>query len=162
MPRKQLIGIGLILAMLGSSACLAQDKGKDKDKSKDKKPAATSVSVQILGIRATRSNKDVSPELSQLAEKLKKQFSFTGFKLEKRLNGTAATDKAFSGALISGFSVSVTPKSSDGKRVQLQVDVSQDGKSKSSVTATSTAGEFVPYIFPLSGGDSLIICVSAR
>ncbi len=143
-----------------------QDKpGQDKpgrDKPKDKQNAPSSVSVQVLGIRATRSNSDVSPELRALADKLKRQFSFTGLKLEKRLSGTAAMDKAFSGALSGGYSVNVTPKSADGKRVQLQVEVLQDGKSKSSITATSTAGEFVPYIFPLPGGDSLIICVSAR
>ena len=93
--------LALLIGLLGANAGLAQDKG-------DKKSA----DIQVWAIRATTKNKDISPELKRIAEKLKKQFKFTGFKLEKNATGTAEIGKAYSTPLIGGYPASVTPRRS--------------------------------------------------
>ena len=75
----RLLPLALTIGLLGTSAGLAQDKG-------DKK----STDIQVWAIRATTKNKDISPELKRIAEELKKQFKFTGFKLEKSATGSVA------------------------------------------------------------------------
>ncbi len=134
---------------------------KPTEKPAERSPERT-VNIRILAIRATRSNTEISPDLRSLADKLKRQFNFTGFKIEKPLAGSAAIGKAFGGPLMAGYSAYVMPRAIEDRKVQLQVRVSKDGKDKSTVTATSTSGEFVLYMFPLPGGDQLIVAVAAR
>ncbi len=186
MPAHKLIAIAMAFAALAAVAAPAQDRGrpvqpppappaerpapppanppagKPVAKPDQAPPAARPVNIRILAIRATRANSEISPDLRKLADKLKRQFNFTGFKIEKPLSGSAEIGKAFGGPLVGGYSAYVMPRAIEDKKVQLQVRVSKDGKDKLNVTATSTAGEFAVYMFALSGGDQLIVAVAAR
>jgi hypothetical protein len=121
--------------------------------------------VQVWAIRATTKNQEISPELKPIADKLRANFKYTGFKLEKRERGTTEIGKAFHAALISPYKASVTPKSIEQKRVQLQIQVRKEGEDKPLIDATVTTnvGEFQLSGGPeLGGGDALIVAVSTR
>lgn len=121
--------------------------------------------VQVWAIRATTRNAEISPELRPIAEKLKAQFKYTGFKLEKREKGTTETGKALSVTLVGGYSATVTPRSVDEQRVQLQIQVRKSGEDKPRLDATLTinAGEFqLSGGWDLGEGDALIVAVAAR
>jgi len=121
--------------------------------------------VQVWAIRATTRNAEISPELRPIADKLKSQFKYTGFKLEKREKGTTETGRALSVALVGGYSAAVTPKSVDEQRVQLQIQVRKSGEDKPRLDATLTinAGEFqLSGGWDLGEGDALIVAVAAR
>lgn len=129
----------------------------------DEKPVA----LQVWTIRATMKNKDISPELKSLAEKLKNQFKYTGYKLEKRGTGSAAIDKEFKTGLIAGFEARITPKRRDGERVQLQVEVFKAIKDKKvrmlSATVTIPAGQFQLFGgWDIEDSDKLIMAVSGK
>ena len=142
----------LILSLVGGSACLAQ-----------KRPEAKSVDIQVWSIRATTKNKEISPELKELAEKLKKDFKFTGFKLEAKATGSANIGKAYNTSLPGGYQANVTPKALDGKKVQLTVEVLKGKDRKVNTTITITAGQFQLFGgLSLDGGDQLILAVSAK
>ena len=124
--------------------------------------------VQVLAIRATKSNKEVSPELKSIAKELMK-LGYTGFKLEKKIGGKVPEGGTFSGALVGGYSIKVTPLSPDKKDyVKLKVEVlkREGGKDKPEITTTVSAkrGRYwlqnLPY--PGAADDRLIIAVSAR
>lgn len=121
--------------------------------------------LQVWAIRATTKNKEISPELKSIASTLKKQFKYTGFKLERQVTGSAKTDKTFSANLIGGYSVKIVPKRNDGKRVQLQVRLYKAGDKSPKINATITlnAGKFQLFGGPsLGDDDALILAVSAR
>lgn len=127
--------------------------------------AGKTTNVQVWGIRATTKNKEVSPELKSIADQLRKQFKYTGFKLEKRAAGTTEQDKAFKTALFAGYEASVTPKENDGKRVKLQIQVQKDKETKPKIdtTVSINAGEWqLSGGWDVDGGDALIVGVSAR
>ncbi len=145
---RELAVLSLILA-IGSAPAVAGDKDP--------------VDMEIWSIRATTKNNDISPELKGLAKTLKKQFKYTGFKLEKKSRGRADLGKSFSVTLIGGYQATVTPKSRSGKKIQIQVVVSKDKKSVINTTYTVDAGKLMPISAgPLDGGDQLIVAVRAR
>ncbi len=153
MPASRSIRLLVLLASACAVTTLAQDRSKSPRKS---------VQVRVMAIRATRSNSEISPALRELADTLKRQFKFTGFKLEANRSQTTEIGKTFSTALIGGYSANVTPKSIQDRRVTLQVQVLKGTDSKSKVDQTMNLGETILYIFPLAGEDQLIVGVSAR
>ena len=143
------VTVVLLLSVTGTAICLAQEQ----------KPA----DIQVWAIRATTKNKEISKELRQIADELKKSFKFTGFKLEDKSTGSAAIGKAYSVDLPGGYQAKITPESRDGKKVKLKVEVTKGRKRVSSVTYTVEAGKFqLLGGWPLDGGDSLILAVSAK
>jgi hypothetical protein len=127
----------------------------------------SSVAIQVWVIRATKSNDEISKELKPLAEKLKRQLKYTGFKLEKKASGEAKIGSAYSTPLLEKYSARVTPKKIEGKRVQLRVQVFEKKKDRNEerfeVTITTTRGEFQLFGgWPLANKDALIIAVSGR
>jgi hypothetical protein len=161
-------GLCLMVVLTMALAAYAQDKGgkggpdKGGDKGGDKEPVKPAT-IEVLAIRATTKSADISPELKSIADKLKAQFKFTGFKLEKQASGAAAADKPFSGALSSGYSVQVVLKRNDGKRAQLEVKVLKGTDVKLNATVTVNVGQAQLFGgMALDGGDQLIIAVSAK
>jgi hypothetical protein len=143
----------LVMSLAGVAVCVGQQK-KEERKSTD---------IQVWAIRATTKNKEISKELRELADKLKKDFKFTGFKLEQKASGSAALDKAYNATLTGGYQANVTPKSIDGKQVKLQVQVLKGKDSKLNTTVTVKAGQFqLLGGMSLDGGDQLIVAVSAK
>ena len=125
------------------------------------------VNLQVWTIRATTKNKDISGELKGIADQLKKQFKYTGFKLEKRGGGQAAIGKKFSTGLIGGYEVNITPKRRDGSRVQVQVEFLKAEKDRKvrvlNATVTLPAGQFQLFGgWKLNATDALIVAVSGR
>lgn len=123
------------------------------------------VQVRFLAIRATTRNADISPELKGIAEKLKQQFKFTGFKLEHQASGTTPLERTWGGTLIGPYATAITPKKVEGKRIQIHVLVTKSGEKKPvmDATLTITASEFaLSGGWPLDGGDALIMAVAVR
>jgi hypothetical protein len=149
---RRCVSLGLVLGLAGALVCPAQQR-------EDRKSA----DIQVWSIRATTKNKDISPELRDIADKLKKQFKFTGFKLEKTSTGQAAIGKTFTASLIGGYTASVTPKKSEDKRITLEVEVRKGKDRKLNATVTVSAGTFQLFGgLALDGGDQLIVAVSAK
>ena len=136
-----------------------------------------SYEISVYAIRATKSNDKVSPELKQIARQLKKQFKYTGFKLEKKTNKKVDQGKTLTADLVGGYKVTVTPVAREGNRVKLKVVVparevkkgKKDGKKKPllSTTFTITRGRYQligggSWKIDTKGDDVLIIAVSAR
>ncbi len=155
MSRGTQIVIGTLLAGLAGTACGLADQKKD-DKS---------VNVQVWAIRATTKNKEISPELKEIAEKLKKDTKYTGFKLEKKASGSAAIGKTFTATLIGGYTAKVTPKSVDSKKVELQITITKEKEKtpKLDTTVKLAAGDWqLSGGMDLDGGDALIVAVSGK
>jgi hypothetical protein len=122
-----------------------------------------SADLQVWTIRATTKNSEISPELRTIAEQLKKQFKYTGFKLERRATGHADLGKAFSTALVGDYQARITPQKHDGRRVTLQVEVLKGDQRQYNATVTLEAGKFqLQGGWALEGGDALIVAVAAR
>jgi hypothetical protein len=121
--------------------------------------------VRVLGIRATNSNKDVSPELKPLLPTLKK-LGYTGFKLAKNGGGRVAEGKSSTTTLVEDYKVRVTPLSRTGKRVKLKIEgfkrQGQKDVPKWNTTVTIDRGRYHLQVQKLSGGDGLVIAVTAR
>jgi hypothetical protein len=150
----------LILALVIPAGTLGDDKDKDKDKA---------VELEIWAIRATTKNKEVSKELTEIADVLKKSFKFTGFKLEKKHSGKADMGKSFSAEVTGGYTVTVTPteRTEKDKKITLKVVVTKgkgkDEKKPLNVTCTLEVGKLLPAGgLPLDDGDNLIVAVRAR
>jgi hypothetical protein len=129
----------------------------------DKKP----VDMEIWIIRATAKNDKISPELKEIADRLKKDFKFRGFKLEKKIPGKAEIGKAFSTDLIGGYKATVTPTGRTDKEIQLKVEVTQrvgkEDKKAFSFTPTFDLGKLLPVgAADLNDGDKLIVAIRAR
>ncbi len=130
----------------------------------DKKP----VELEIWVIRATKKNDKISPELKEIADRLKKELNYTGFKLEKKIPGKAELGKPFSTDLISSYKATVTPTTRSKKDIQFKVEVTQKtGKDKDkpviSATQTVELGKLLPVGgFDVEAGDKLIIAIRAR
>ncbi len=145
----------LIITLVLAAGILATHAGAADPPRADKK-----VEVQVLVIRATTKNKDVSPELKDLAKQLREQFKYTGFKLEKRLSGQTELGAAYKTPLIEDYEASLTPGKRDGKRLTMQMRVSKKGEEKPKIdmNATITEGEFqLAGGWDLKGGDALIV-----
>jgi hypothetical protein len=165
--------VAVVLAATLGDVAAAQDKGK------------STFEVSVWAIRATKSNKKVSPELKQIARELKKYSKYTGFKLEKKKSEEVKKGKVLTVDLIGGYKVKVTPVEQQGNRVKLKVEVPQretkkdkkdekdekdekDKKKKKplvSTTFTITRARFQllgGWKIDSTGEDVLIIAVSAR
>ena len=129
------------------------------------------VQVEVWTIRATTKNAEISPELRGLAKVLKKQFKYTGFKLEKKAANRTALNNAWKTDLIGGYRIRVTPKSRSGSRIQLELavlkQITDKGKKKEKTvlktTLTVKPGPLMPVgCGSLDGGDYLITAIRAR
>lgn len=125
------------------------------------------VSVQLLVIRATKSNKEISPELKPIADALKGQFNFTGYKLVKRDSRGVALGKSATFGLTGPYSARITPKDRDERQVTLQIVVTEKrgekDVEKSNVTVKVTKERYtLQGGLDLDGGDKLILAVSGK
>ena len=124
---------------------------------------AKKVDVEVWTIRATTRNTDISPELRSLAQALKTQFKYTGFKLEKKAREQVAIGKAYKTTLLDDYKVTVTPKERLEKKVKLQVTFSKKDKSVLNTTYTIGEGQFQLFGgWKIDNGDALIVAVRAR
>ena len=151
-PARRVFPGVMLIALLAVPSEAQQQKTKTYD-------------VRVLGIRATNLNKDVSPELKPLLPTLKK-LGYTGFKLVKKGGGRVAEGKSSTTTLIEGYTVRVTPLSRAGKRVKLKIEgfKREDKKDvpKWNTTVTLDRGRYHLQVQKLSGGDGLVIAVTAR
>jgi len=149
MRRRQLILFPLLAPLVFPSWAAAQDK----------KP----VDLEVWVIRATTKNDRIAPELKEIAEKLKKQFKYTGFKLEKKERGRDSLTLD----LLEGYKVTITSKGRVEKGLQLEVVIKKAaGKEDKDVlrtTVTLNPNEFFTIgCGDLAGGDYLIIALRGR
>lgn len=123
--------------------------------------------VQVWAIRATQSNSEVSPELKPLVEQLKKQFKFTGYKVEKKAGGKGGINETVRADLIEAYQAEVVPVRVENGRVEVKITLFKDEKGKRKpilrTTACAERGKFMlAGGQPLSVGDTLIVAVAAR
>ena len=152
-PAARVAFFGLILAGLsaGATSALAQD-----------------VDLAVLAIRATRSNNDVSPELRDIAAQLRKQFQYTGFKLERRSAARTALGKVHPATLIGPYSAEITPTAASERTVQLKCELLRrdaDGKKTAVLRTTVTIDKGRYQLFggpSLGEGDVLIMAVTGK
>lgn len=145
--RRALIGMA---ALLFAGAALAAGQ--------EERQTAT---IQVMAIRATTKNNDISPELRGIADALKRQFKFTGFKLERRASGSAKIGEAYSTPLTGDYTAKITPTKNDGKRITMRIEVMQGSERRLNTTVTVDARRYqLSGGFSLGGGDELIVAVS--
>lgn len=154
---RGLPGLGWLALAAGFVACVSPAWAGDDD----------DVTVQVLVIRATKSNKEVSPELKPIADALKEQFNFTGYKLLKRDNRAVGLGQAASFPLTGPYSARITPKAGDGRQVTLQIVVTEKRGDKevekTNVTVKVTKERYtLQGGLELEGGDKLILAVSGK
>lgn len=146
--------IGVVAACCVLFAPVQSRANEDKD-----------LDVQIYAIRATTANSEVSPELKSMAEKLSKQFKYTGFKLEKKAAGQARIDKSFEAELIDGYSAEVTPREIKDDRVKMNLKVTRreedKPKTKLKTDMTTERGKFVLVGVEKLGKDEFLIIAAA-
>ncbi len=122
----------------------------------------STVQFQVLGIRATKKNSEVSPELKRLAELLKKRYKYTGFKLVKRVSESVRLNKTLTVAMIDSCTVKITPQSRKDKQVRMIVEIQKGSKKVLRITATGESGRTQFYAADLDNGDALIIAITPR
>lgn len=129
--------------------------------------AQDKIDVQVWAIRATNANRDVSPELKELAETFRKSgLAYTGYKLERKASGSVEAGQPYATALIGDFSARVTPRRDKG-RMQLDIQVLRKERDREKpvvkTAVTVDPGRFQPVGGPkLDGGDVLIVAVTGR
>jgi hypothetical protein len=135
----------------------------------DRRPGGPErVEVQILAIRATNANSEISSDLKDIAAQLKEKFRFTGFKLEKRATQSIEPGRDYTSLLIGEYSARVRPvRRLESNRIQVEIEllrrVGQEDKSLQKTTVTMDAGKFLFFGgMRLGQGDELIAAVSAR
>lgn len=129
--------------------------------------ADETVELQILVIRATTSNTDISPELKGIAEQLKKQFKYTGYKLEKKHARKVKLDETYQVDLPGNYKARLTPTERKDDRIQLKLEVVQKrgDKEEPKLRTVVRLREGKAGLFgglSLGGGDVLILAVSAK
>lgn len=129
--------------------------------------AADKADVEVFSIRGTSKNSEISPQLRSLADTLRKAVKHTGFTLANTTRQSVELGKSANCPAPGGYSAVVTPLKRDGQKVQVQVEVlrKEGGKdvSKLKSTITIVGGKHQLFTgFPLDGGDSLILAVSAK
>ena len=133
------------------------------------KQGAPTYDATVWAILATKSNSEVSPELKPIAAQLRKQFNYTGFKLERKKASSVGEGKTFAADLIAGFKAKVTPLERKGDRIKLKVEVTKrEGRKEKpqlSTTVTLSRGKLHlqgGWKIDSKSGDVLIVAVSAR
>lgn len=149
-------GIALLALLLGAGAAFADDSQRE-------------VEVTVWTIRASKTSDEISKELRPVVRELKQRFNYKGFKLEKKSEKKLKLDQSSTTALIGDFRAEITPKSVDGNRIKLEIEVlkREKGKIKRLLRTTVTSPK---SRFHLQGGwqisddneDVLIIGVAAR
>jgi hypothetical protein len=129
--------------------------------------AEETVQLQVLTIRATKSNNEISPQLKPLAEALKKSFKFTGYKLLKTDSRKAAFNRTLAISLAGPYKARIRPLARKDNRIQLKVEVFERKNNKDigklSTTISLAAGKSQLFGgWKLDGQDVLIIAVSAK
>lgn len=129
--------------------------------------AGDSVQLQVVSIRATKANTEISPQLKPLVDALKKTFKYTGYKLLGSETRKAEFGKSVPMSLAGNYRARITPLEKKDKRIKLKVEVfERKGKeqvSKLSTTITLAAGKNQLFGgWKLDGEDVLIIAVSAK
>ncbi len=148
--KHALAGLVVVLLLLAGPAVTL---GEEKD----------TVDIEVWVIRASTKNKEISPELKELAERLQKDFKYTGFKLERRTTGRAQLGRGFTTDLLEDYRATITPRQREAKNLRLQCEVARKGKSILNTTVTAPTGSFVPFgVGPLENTDFLITAVRAR
>jgi hypothetical protein len=155
--KAQRVLLGFVCMILTTGPSRADDKHK--------------YDVSVLGIRATTKNSEVSAELRPIAEQLKKQFRYTGFKLERRQDGKVDQAKTFTATLVAGYKVKVTPAERKDHKIALTVEVTrrEDERERRLLRTTVKLNSGKYYLQGGSGWkvdpkseDVLIVAVSAR
>ncbi|MDX2200269.1 MAG: hypothetical protein SF069_15020 [Phycisphaerae bacterium] len=119
--------------------------------------------VETLSIRATRSNDEVSPKLRDLAEKLRQEFRFTGYRVEKDSN--CKVDEAGENCkhdLGSKYEIRVQYQGvNEQGKVKLEIVVLHRDDKKLSSTVAITPGKTALFGgWDLPGGDKLIVAIT--
>lgn len=137
------------------------------DDDKNPKAETTPVEYQVLVIRATTKNAKIDPALKEIAEKLKKEYKFTGFKLEKKLGGKVKFDEPYATDLLGDYRIELSAKErkADKSALKLQCVITKKGQEKpvASTTFTIKPGEFqLIGVGKIDGDDTLIAAVSGK
>ena len=90
---------------------------------------AADAKLDVWVIQATASNAAIDPELRAIANQLKKQFKFTGYKLVKKLEATA-TPAGTSTALPHKYTLALKHLGVQGDQHKLEVKVLQQSGGK--------------------------------
>ena len=118
--------------------------------------------IETISIRATQDNTKVDPKLQKIADSLRKQFRYTGFKIEKESN--CKVDEAGENCkhdMGCKYEARVKYLGVDDKgMVKLEICVTYRDESKLTSTVTVTPGKTALFGgWDLPGGDKLIIAV---
>ena len=153
---RTLVALACVTLLADSSRAQAQSQKYD---------------VSVLAIRATKANSDVSPELKPIADQLKKQFKYTGFKLERKQTDEVDQGKELSVTLLAGYKAKVTPIERKDGKIALTVEITrqEDKKEKRLLRTTVKINSGKYYLQGGSGwkldsktDDVLIVAISAR
>jgi hypothetical protein len=162
-PGQPLSGVWRVLVALGCVTLLADSSFAQAQSRK--------YDVSVLAIRATKDNGDVSPELKPIAAQLKRQFKYTGFKLERKQTGKIDQGKEFSATLVAGYKATVTPIERKDSKIALTVEITkQEGKQQRRLLRTTVKINNGKYYLQGGSGwkldsksnDVLIVAVSSR
>lgn len=127
---------------------------------------ADGAKVEVLVIRASDSSTEIAPELRDLAAELKKQFKFTGFKLEHSTSKEARLDQPAAFDLIEHFTLTVTPTKLDERRAKMQVLLARTKPTPRELLKTVFSIERGKYQFiggpKLANGDTLIVGIRVK
>ena len=156
--RHGFIGRALLAAVFGllcaspTGVALAQPRGDD-----------LKFDVETLSIRATQDNGEVSPKLRDLAETLRKQFRFTGYKVEKDSN--CKVDEAGENCkhdLGSKYEIRVKYLGvNEQGKVKIEIVVMHRDDVKLTSTVAVSPGKTALFGgWDLPGGDKLIVAIT--
>ena len=100
----------VLIFAVGSAAAQAKDEAQ----------------IEILAIRGTTKNAEVSPELKDIAAGLQKSLKLTGLKLEKpAFSGKATTKQPYETALSAGYKSKVTFVERKVNRITIKIEVTR-------------------------------------
>lgn len=153
------ITTSIFVCLAGGAALAAEPKADG--------PAQTEVWV----IRATTKNKDVAPELKELAESLQKQFRYTGFTIAGRRPLQLKPEKAAKVDLLENYRLSLELRQRSAERLEMRIVllqvVTEGGKQREKELLKTTLN-MKPGPFSTLGcgelpdGDYLIAAIRAR
>lgn len=82
--------------------------------------------IEILAIRGTTKNTEVSPELKDIAATLQKRLKLTGLKLEKpAFSGKATAKQPYDTELVAGYKSKVTFVERKENRITIKIEVTR-------------------------------------